>query len=112
MSNLPVDPKNPEGAVSEKGAPIFETSPTHEPTPAPEKNVPLPTPDNTVGASTAPLSTSIPQDSTDKTPRVVDKTDEITSLHEIKSSPDKLTTEADEEEERFIEEVEKHHGDL
>jgi len=42
----------------------------------------------------------------------VDKTDKITSLHEIKSSTDKLTVEADEEEERFIEEVEKHHGDL
>lgn len=46
------------------------------------------------------------------TKKVVDKTDQITTLHEIDDTRDKLTKEADDEEEHFIEEVEKHHGNL
>ncbi len=42
--------------------------------------------------------------------KVVDKSEEPLHLHPINQTPDKLTEEADKEEEHFIEEVEKHHG--
>ncbi len=45
-----------------------------------------------------------------KTPNIVDQTDTLTNMKHIKKPGDKLTEEADVEEERFIEEVEKHHG--
>ena len=48
----------------------------------------------------------------ENTPQIVDKTDKPTEVHEVKKPGDKLTKEADEEEEHFIEEVEKHHGNL
>jgi len=48
-----------------------------------------------------------------KTPvklNVVDKTEKITELHPVKTTTDTLTTKADQNEELFIEEVEKIHG--
>lgn len=42
--------------------------------------------------------------------KVVDKTDQITTLHDIKNSTDSLTIKADKDEEEFIEGVEKRHG--
>jgi len=119
MSNLPDDQtpnipiaKNPEGQPAGESVPIFETPSTHEQAPSAEINVPIPTPDNTPTSSATPQSVASSKTAPNTAARVVDKTDKITSLHEIKSSTDKLTVEADEEEERFIEEVEKHHGDL
>lgn len=44
--------------------------------------------------------------------KIVDKTDKIQKLDHIKDPGDSLTKEADEEEEKFIEEVEKHHGHI
>lgn len=41
---------------------------------------------------------------------VVDRTSEITSLHDIKKPRDKITDRADEEETDFIEKVEAAHG--
>lgn len=40
---------------------------------------------------------------------VIDKSHEPLTLHSVEKTGDKLTRDADEEEERFIEEVEKHH---
>jgi hypothetical protein len=42
--------------------------------------------------------------------QVVDKTEEITELHDVKETADNLTKFADEEEEEFIQEVETAHG--
>jgi hypothetical protein len=55
--------------------------------------------------------TSLGNDS-ENNPQIVDKSDELTEEHHIDRPGDKLTKEADEEEEHFIEEVEKHHGHL
>ncbi|MBP7928175.1 hypothetical protein KAZ57_03440 [Patescibacteria group bacterium] len=69
--------------------------------------------------TTPPVQQQQPQDDQvidDPTPpalanqQVVDKTEELTSLHHIQSTKDPLTQVADKEEEEFIEEIEKHHG--
>ena len=49
---------------------------------------------------------------TEPVPKVVDRTEQITELHQIDQPGDALTKEADEEEKKFIEEVEKHHGNI
>ncbi len=133
MNNLPPNPNqptsplsdpNPSGSTlkgSEGGALPERVStpetPSSSETQTPSESlrskekIPIPTPEP--APSTPPLET--PKDGVVESvevPNVVDKTDEITSLHEIKKPMDKLTKEADEEEEHFIEEVEKHHGNL
>lgn len=55
---------------------------------------------------TAPPTQTQPQNQ----PQIVDQTNTPTQLHTLKNNVDPLTKEADEEEEKFIEEVEKHHG--
>jgi len=134
MSNLPRDTNQPpvspsepntqgpslkgsEGGIFPESPPQAETAPSREthastetlklqekvapPTPKPSKEKPKPeAPKDTIG------------EDSNRPPVVVDKTDQITSLHEIKKPMDKLTEEADDEEERFIEEVEKQHGHL
>ncbi len=133
MNNLPPDPNQPvtppsdpstlgpaikgsESGVFPESTPAPETAPSPETQTPPEtlkpkEEIPVPAP-KTV-KPTPPLE--VPKDGEvepPQVPNVVDKTDQVTSLHEIKEPKDKLTEEADEEEEHFIEEVEKHHGNL
>jgi|GEM_PF-3617888 len=85
--------------------------PTQPETYDPLENMPPPVPQNLTddtSSDSTPKSAKKPRSQSS----VVDKTDQLTSLHEIKIPKDNLTKEADEEEERFIEEVEKHHGHL
>ncbi len=63
-------------------------------------------------APVANINTPSANEPVSDTQAIVDKTEKITHLHHIAGTNDKLTEEADEEEEHFIEEVEKHHGDL
>jgi len=133
MNKLPIDPKQPtsppsdpntsgsalkgsEGGVFQESTttPKAPSSPEAQPSPEilnSQENIPVPSPETAQTAS--PLE--VPKDGAIKPTQiqnVVDKTDQLTSLHEIKKPKDKLTKEADDEEEHFIEEVEKHHGNL
>ncbi len=83
-----------------------ETQPAPEIQPVPQSPLYNEPKNEQLPSEPAPIPTPPPTQS------VVDKTEQITSLHEIKSTEDELTKEADEEEEHFIEEVEKQHGDL
>ena len=99
------------------GKPTAESSFIPE-TPAPSEtqkspeSIPTPTPPQPKEFKKSTEEALPPIEQTEPIQNVVDKTEQITTLHEIKSTKDKLTKEADEEEEHFIEEVEKHHGDL
>mgnify|MGYP001488050299 CR=1 FL=1 len=95
--------------------PPVESSFSSEKIPTPEnitspENLPVPKPEIQQTPETS--TDTIAQANKERVEKVVDKTSEITTLHDIKPTKDKLTIEADEEEERFIEEVEKHHGKL
>lgn len=87
-----------------------ETNPDSEKLRSPE-NIPVPKPEIKKIPEAEKEILPTPEKN-DEVENVVDKTSEITTLHDIKPTKDKLTIEADEEEERFIEEVEKHHGNL
>lgn len=128
MSDLPNDPnpsspadkdqvfpvsgsKGPEGGALGEGSASVEKQPEPETLKSPEKvPTPKPTPEENEEETVSDIVPETP--TTEGSPKIVDKTDELTSLHQIKEPQDKLTKEADEEEERFIEEVEKHHGDV
>ncbi|MFC1622248.1 hypothetical protein ACFL13_02640 [Patescibacteria group bacterium] len=101
MDNLPVQETQPK--VEPQGVP--------ETAPAPEIPLPPPPPpakqdDN---KNDQKDSDDIKQDPSPPK-NVVDKTDTLTTLHEIKKPTDSLTDFADDEEEEFIKEVEEHHG--
>ena len=110
------DPKNDSNvgeSFSEK--PPVEPSFSPEKAPAPEtlpspENIPIPKPESQKETKETPITAE--GNNQEKIKNVVDKTSEITTLHDVAPTKDKLTIEADEEEERFIEEVEKHHGKL
>jgi len=133
MNNLPQDPNQPisppsgpnssgsvlkgsEGSTIPEGSPTPETPSSSEVQTSPEsltsqEKIPIPSPK----AAQSPSQLEVPRDSVvepAQVQNVVDRTDQVTSLHEIKEPKDKLTEEADDEEEHFIEEVEKHHGNL
>ena len=91
----------PESAPTPESLPPKETLPSTESKPSPK----IPTP-----IEQTPIK-SVEQEK-EKPPQVVDKTGTPTDTHHLEKPGDKLTKEADEEEERFIEEVEKHHGSL
>ncbi len=86
---------------------------------AAEKTIPqekLPTPDK-VPATTPPqpstkdvTQTVIPTIVASPTPKVVDKTTSKERLHNVDKNADAITSLADQEEEKFIEEVEKIHS--
>ena len=94
-----------------EGGFIPETPAPPETQKSPE-SIPTPTPPQPKKPEKSVEEAPTPIEQTEPTQNVVDKTEQITTLHEIKSTKDKLTKEADEEEEHFIEEVEKHHGNL
>lgn len=133
MNNLPPDPNQPisspidpgssgstikgsEGGVFPESASVPETPSSPETQTSPEiQKLPekLTGPIPKTAQAAPPLE--VPKNGAvepTQIPNIVDKTDQLTTLHEIKEPKDKLTKEADEEEEHFIEEVEKHHGDL
>ncbi len=85
-------------------SPEIQKSPETIPTPAPPQPQPKISKDEVVKPT--------PIEETAPVQNVVDQTDKLSTLHDIGNTQDKLTREADEEEEHFIEEVEKHHGDL
>ena len=126
MSNLPNsqtdnDINNSNDVISIKPGSIFgaagaESSFVSE-SPAPPETPKSPEAFTPVPAPIPPkfeekVEATVPIEETEPVQNVVDKTDQITTLHDIQKTEDKLTEEADEEEEHFIEEVEKHHGDL
>ncbi|MBN1162831.1 hypothetical protein JXA34_03775 [Patescibacteria group bacterium] len=107
----PAEPKNPEGYV-----PSFETytpsevqeaqevqkAPETEPKPVSETPQPKKLPE----PQTISLDTEVAQEELN----IVDKTEKVTELHEIKTPKDKITDRADADEEKFIQEVEAAHG--
>lgn len=126
MSNLPQDPNSPVTSDNDQDVTVSGKGPesgaigVERPTPPEVQKPPetisslekTPVPKPAGQEPPAPQQGPQTENATEDPPKVVDKTDEITTLHEIKDSKDKLTKEADEEEEHFIEEVEKHHGRL
>jgi len=113
--NTPVTPSSSFGESAEMRTTIEssfspESAKPTETLKSPE-SIPVPKPE-TVKETEISTNSSIQQNQTDSTKHVVDKTNQITTLHDIKPTKDKLTLNADEEEERFIEEVERHHGNL
>lgn len=59
--------------------------------------------ENSIPTITTPITPTTP-------PKIVDNTKNITKLHHLEHSVDKLTSIADDEEEKFITEVEAAHG--
>lgn len=90
----------PEFSENQKPA---ETLPTIE------KETPIPMP-TAAQLQQEPNTIVVPIQNTQEPPKVVDNTDKITTLHHVVDTTDNLTKEADQDEEHFIEEVEKHHG--
>ena len=76
---------------------------------APETEAPIPMP-TAAQLQDDPTAVVVPVDTKKEDPKVVDKTETLTTLHHVVDTPDVLTKEADKDEEHFIEEVEKHHG--
>ena len=97
-------------AIGAESGFVPETPTPSEIQKSPETIVPVPAPKPPVFEEE--VETSDPLTETKPLKNVADKTDEITTLHDIQKTEDKLTKKADEEEEHFIEEVEMHHGDL
>ena len=117
----PVEPNNTTSDPTSTPTPLGTTNvergyipetPRPSETILPPENLQPPVPPKSVEPEKSVEETLLSVEQTTPVTEVADKTDQITTLHEIKETKDKLTEEADEEEEHFIEEVEKHHGDL
>jgi hypothetical protein len=100
----PVPSAHPEGAIETlpMPSPEVESSPEIQETPKPAPQIPKPTGYKEENTKEAPPPEPVVEN-------VVNRTDEVTTLHPIKKPTNKLTEEADKEEEEFIEKVEAAH---
>lgn len=98
-------PKSPEAAPTPEIPPVEEKLPSLEDLKSPELQQ-QPKDRTITPEELATVEVPVNEDT------IKDLTDQVTQLHELTQTKDKITQKADDEEEHFIEEVEKHHGNL